>query len=184
MSVSLIQGIRKELAKVLGPKITLKNEDIAKSLLVGSMFSSGKITLKDLLPTAEKHAELLYAVAYEFYQKNQIEKAYQLFAALCAYDPKCIKFLEGWGVTCKLLKKHNEALIAYYTLLNADPLNVSRLLDMAEAFFKIHQTEAAVQCCEAVEHMAKEEPWKSEHKENLDVWVKKAAVLRKAFAKK
>lgn len=182
MSVPLIQYVKDELGKVF-PGATVGDEDVTRSLLTGYMLSSGKMTLKDLIPTAGKHAEWLYAAAYEFYQNNQIEKAYKLFAALCAYDPKCVKFLEGWGATSKLLKKHNEALIAYHTLSIVDPLNVACFLDMAEEFFKIRQPETAVKCCEAAERMAKEEPWKSEHG-NLDALVKKAAALRKAFTSK
>lgn len=183
MSITVIQYIRNELLKTF-PEATVSNEDITRSLIAGNMLSTGKMTLKDLIPTAKKHAELLYAAAYEFYQKNQIEKAYRLFAVLCAYDPKCVKFLEGWGVTCKLLKKHNEALIAYYTISNVDPLNIVCFLDMAEEFFKIKQPDTAIKCCEAVERMAKEEPWQSEHKKDLDAYVKKVAALRKAFTSK
>ena len=147
------------------------------------MLSTGEMTLKDLIPTAEKHAELIYAAAYEWYQNNKIEKAYRLFAALCLYDPKCIKFLEGWAATSKLLKKYPEAAVALFTLTEVDPINLSYYPDLAETLYKLQQLEAALKCCEAVEKLAKEEPFKSENK-NLDALVKKVAAMRKAFTSK
>ncbi len=183
MSITVAQYIRNELAKALGSEVTVSDEAIGRSLLVSHMLSTGEMTLKDLIPTAEKHAELLYAVAYEFYQNNKIEKAYCLFAALCAYDPKCIKFLEGWAATSKLLKKYQEATIALFTLTQVDPINLSYYPELAEMLYKLQQPEAAVKCCEAVEKLSKEEPFKSKNK-SLDVLVKKTVALRKAFTSK
>ena len=71
MSITVAQYIRNELAKALGSEATVSDEEIGRSLLVNHMLSTGEMTLKDLIPTAEKHAELLYAVAYEFYQNNK-----------------------------------------------------------------------------------------------------------------
>ena len=183
MSITVAQYIRNELAKALGSEVKISDEEIGRSMLVCHMLSTGEMTLKDLIPTAEKHAELIYAAAYEWYQNNKIEKAYRLFAALCLYDPKCIKFLEGWAATSKLLKKYPEAAVALFTLTEVDPINLSYYPDLAETLYKLQQPEAALKCCEAVEKLAKEEPFKSENK-NLDALVKKVAAMRKAFTSK
>lgn len=183
MSITVAQYIRNELAKVLGSEVEISDEEIGRSLLVSHMLSTGQMTLKELIPTAGKHAELLYAAAYEFYQNNKIEKAYCLFAALCAYDPKCIKFLEGWAATSKLLKKYQDATVALFTLTQVDPINLSYYPDLAEMLYKLQQPEAAVKCCEGVAQLAKEEPFKSKNK-NLDALVKKVAALRKTFTSK
>ncbi len=183
MSVTVAHYIRNELAKALGSEVTVSDEDIGRSLLVSHMLSTGQMTLKELIPTAGKHAELLYAVAYELYQNNKIEKAYCLFAALCAYDPKCTKFLEGWAATSKLLKKYQEATVALFTLTQVNPIHLSYYPEIAEMLYKQQQPEAAVKCCEAVEKLAEEEPFKSKNKD-LDTCVKRAAALRKAFTSK
>ena len=183
MSITVTQYIRNELAKVLGSEVIVSDEAIGRSMLVCHMLSTGEMTLKELIPTAEKHAELIYAVAYELYQNNKIEKAYCLFAALCAYDPKCIKFLEGWAATSKLLKKYQEATVALFTLTQVDPINLSYYPELGEMLYKLQQPEAAVKCCEGVEKLAKEEPFKSKNKD-LDVLVKKVNVLRKVFTSK
>ena len=183
MSITVAQYIRNELAKALGSEVTVSDEDIGRSLLASHMLSTGQMTLKELLPTAAKHAELLYAVAYELYQNNKIEKAYCLFAALCTYDPKRIKFLEGWAATSKLLKKYQEATVALFTLTQVDPINLSYYPELAEMLCKLQQPEAAVKCCEAVVQLAKEEPFKSKNKD-LDACVKRATALRKAFTSK
>ena len=183
MSITVAQYIRNELTKALGPEVKISDEEIGRSLLVGHMLSTGQMTPKELIPTAAKHAELLYAAAYELYQDSKIEKAYCLFAALCAYDPKCIKFLEGWAATSKLLKKYQEATVALFTLTEVNPINLSYYPDLAEMLYKQQQPEAAVKCCEAVAQLAKQEPFKSENKD-LDALVKKAAALRKAKKKK
>ena len=183
MSTTVAQYIRNELAKAIGPEVTVNDEEIGRSLLVSHLLSTGQMTLKELIPTVGKHAELLYAVAYEFYQNNKIEKAYRLFAALCAYDPKCIKFLEGWAVTSKLLKKYRDATVALFTLTQIDPINLSWYPDLAEMLYKLQQPEAAVKCCEAVEKLSKEEPFQSKNKD-LSTCLKRAATLRKIFISK
>ena len=183
MSVTIAQYLRNELAKTFGSEVIVNDEDVGRSLLIGHLLSRGEITLKELLPTAEKHAQLLYAVAYEFYQRDQIENAYKLFAMLCIYDPKDIKFLKGWAATAKLLKKYNEAVFAYYTLTEIDPIKLSHYLDLAEAFYKIHQSETAVKCCEVIERLAKEEPFKSGN-DDLETCLQKATTIRKALTRK
>lgn len=183
MSITVAQYIRNELAKALGSEVTVSDEDIGRSLLVSHLLSTGQMTLKELIPTAEQHAELLYAAAYELYQNNKIEKAYCLFAALCVYDPKSIKFLEGWAATSKLLKKYREATVALFTLTEIDPINLSYYPELAEMLYKLQQPEAAVKCCEAVEKLSKEEPFKSKNKD-LATCLKRATALRRAFTSK
>ena len=91
--------------------------------------------------------------------------------------------MEGWAATSKLLKKYQEATVALFTLTQVDPINLSYYPELAEMLYKLQQPEAAVKCCEAVENLSKEEPFKSKNK-SLDALVKKTVALRKAFTSK
>ena len=62
MSITVAQYIRNELAKALGSEVTLSDEAIGRSMLVSHMLSTGEMTLKDLIPTAEKHGSRLKAL--------------------------------------------------------------------------------------------------------------------------
>jgi tetratricopeptide (TPR) repeat protein len=183
MSITIAQYLKNKLTKNIGDNTTVSDESIGRSLLIGHMLSRGEMTLKELLPSIKQNAQLIYAAAYEFYQKDQFEKAYNLFTMLCIYDPKNTKYLEGLAVTAKLLKKYNEALFAWYTLTEVDPIKLSYYLDLAEMFYRIHQIEAAVKCCEVIERLAQEEPFKSEN-DDIEMCRKKAITIRRILDEK
>lgn len=163
-----------ELQKALGPEVKNISEEAIKNCIdISELISQGKMRIKDALQIPDKHMEMLYAVAYNFYQDNKFEQASKIFTMLCTYDPVEVKYWEGLGATLKLLKRYNEAVCAYYALTQLHALKISYYLDLAECFMKMNQPETAKQCCEMVIFMAENETIKVE---NLDA----AACLERA----
>ena len=182
MSVSLIQYYRNELSKAFGREIPLTDEALANTLITGNMLQHGELTFKDLLPNAEKYAELFYALAYDCYQKNQFEKAHKFFTLLVTYDPKTAKYLKGWGATSELLKKYEEAMVAYFTLATVEPTELSHMLHLAKAFYKLNRPEEAVHCLEGIEKLSKDKLFQSDRPE-FKTCVKQAAAFRQFLTK-
>lgn len=172
-----------ELQKVLGEGAKgLTEETVRNCLKVGELLSQGKTRIKDILQISDQHMEMLYMVACNFYQRNKIEKANKIFTTLCTYDPLGVKYWEGLGLTCKMLKQYNEAIAAYYMLTQLHALKISYYLDLADCFIRINQIEGAKQCCEAIIRMAKNETFKAENPD-AEECSKKAETLKKILNK-
>lgn len=162
-----------ELQKEFGSEAqNLKEETVKNCIDIGEQISQGKMRIKDVLQIPDKHMEMLYAIAYNFYQDNKIEQASKIFTMLCTYDPVSVKYWEGLGATMKLLKKYNEAICVYHILAQLHALKISYYLDLAECFIKINQPETAKQCCEMVIFMAGNETFKEENPDAADCLVK------------
>ena len=183
MDITISEYLQTELPKLFGSHIKLSKKEIGENLLIGHLFANGQLHLKDVLGIPQKRIEYLYAAAFELYQKDQIKDANRLFLLLCAYDPTSIRFWEGWAITSKLLQQHADALIAYQILTDLNPIKISYYLDLAEEFCKMKQIEPAIKCCEAIEYMAKEEPFSSENPD-APACLQKATILHKALTKK
>lgn len=172
-----------EIQKIFGPAAqNLSEETIKNCFEIGEKLSKGKMRIKDVLQISDKHMEMLYAIAYNFYQDNKIEQANKVFTMLCTYDPLTCKYWEGLAATFRVLKKYNEAIIAYHILSQLDALKISYYVDMAELFIKTNRPETAKQCCEAVAFMASNDTFKSENPDAAEC-LKKAETLKKILNK-
>ena len=172
-----------ELQKVFGPATqNLTEETIKNCFEIGEQLSKGKMRIKDVLQIPDKHMEMLYAIAYNFYQGKKIEKANKIFTMLCTYDPLTTKYWEGFAATFRVQKKYNEAIAAYHMLTQLDALKISYYIDLAECFIKIDKPETAKQCCEAVIFMAGNETFKAENPDAA-VCLQKAQSLKKMLNK-
>jgi len=182
MSISLTEYIRNELKAVLGPKANISDEAITRSLITGHLLSTGKLQVKDIIPVPQQHQDMLYATAYEFYQKQQYKDACRIFEILSVYDPQQTKYLEGLAATYHHLKQHKDALLIYCALTLIDTENLAYFLHLAEEFCKLGQFQPAIKCCEAIEYLAKEEPVKS--RPDTASFLKRANNLRTILNKK
>ncbi|MCQ2956090.1 MAG: tetratricopeptide repeat protein [Opitutales bacterium] len=182
MSISLTQCIRNEIKAVLGPKVNLSDEAITRSLITGHLLSTGKLQVKDIIPVPQQHQDMLYATAYDFFQKQQYQDACRIFSILSVYDPQQTKYLEGLAATYHHLKQHRDALLIYCALTFIAPENLAYFLHLAEEFCKLGQFQPAIKCCEAIECLAKEEPVKS-HPDTAS-FLKRANNLRTILNKK
>ena len=172
-----------ELQKEFGPEAQNLTEETVKLCLdVGEQLSQGKVRVRDVLQIPDEHLEMLYAVAYNFYQDNKIEQASKIFVMLCTYDPVESKYWEGLGATLKLLKRYNDAVCVYYILTQLHALKISYYLDLAECFLKMNQPEAAKQCCELIIFMAENETFKAENTDAASC-LEKAQRLQKILNK-
>ncbi len=183
MSISLTKIIQTELKKTLGADANhITEEDINLSLTLGDQLSQGKIRLKDALNISDEHMEVLYTIAYESYVRGKLEDAYKTFTLICSYDPSKVKYWEGLGLTQKLLKKYDEAIISYFILIQLRALKISYYLDLAECFLKLGQKEPSMQCCEAIIIMAKDPTYAQENKD-ANICLDKANKLLKSLKK-
>lgn len=183
MDITITEYLQTELPKLFGSHLKLSKKEIGESLLLGHLFAKGQLHLKDVLGIPPKRMELLYTAAFELYQKDQIKDANRLFLLLCAYDPTSIRSWEGWAITSKLLQQHQDALIGYQILTELNPIKISYYLDLAEEFCKMKQIEPAIKCCEAIEYMAKTEPFSSGNPD-APACLKKATILHQALTQK
>ncbi len=172
-----------EIKKVFGPEAQNITEETIKTCIdVSELLSQGKMRVRDALQIPQKNLEMLYAIAYNLYQDNKIEKANNIFTLLCTYDPMDIRFWEGLGATLKLLKRYNEAICAYGILIQIHALKISYYLDLTECFIKTKQLETAKQCCELVIFMAENETFKAENSDAASC-LTKAKILQKVLNK-
>ena len=172
-----------ELQKGFGPEAqNISEESIKNCIDIGEQLAQGKMRIRDVLQIPEKHLEMLYTIAYNFYQDNKIEQASKIFTMLCTYDPVEVKYWEGLGATLKLLKKHNEAICVYHILTQIHAIKISYYLDLAECFIKINQSETAKQCCEMVIFMAENATIKAENSD-ASACLEKAKNLQKILNK-
>ena len=180
---ALSKLILTELKKELGPAASHLTEEIVDlNINFGQQLSQGKVLLKDVLNISDEHMETLYALAYNYYQKNKYEDARKLFTLLCTYDPLKYKYWEGASATARLLNSYQEAIIAYGALLQLRPMKLSYYNELAECFLKIDQKDNAKQCCEAVLAADDAEDFRKENPD-MATCIAKAKSLLKALKK-
>lgn len=180
---ALSKLILTELKKELGPVAShLSEEIIDLNINLGQQLAQGKARLKDVLNISDKHMETLYAIAYNYYQKNKYEDAKKLFTLLCTYDPLKYKYWEGASATARLLNSYQEAVIAYGALLQLRPMKMSYYNELAECFLKLNQKDNAKQCCEAVLVAGDSEDFRKENPD-METCVNKAKGLLKVLEK-
>lgn len=180
---ALSKLILTELKKELGPDAShLTEEIIDLNINLGQQLSQGKVRLKDVLSISDEHMETLYAIAYNYYQKNKYEDAKKLFTLLCTYDPLKYEYWEGISATSRLLNEPKEAIMAYSALLQLRPMKISYYNELAECFFKLNQKDNAKQCCEAVLIAGGSDDFRKENPD-IDTCVNKAKGLLKILEK-
>lgn len=180
---ALSKIILTELKKELGPSAAhLTEEVIDLNINLGKQLSEGKVRLKDVLNISDQHMETLYAIAYNYYQKNKYEDAKKLFTLLCNYDPLKYKYWEGVSATARLLNQPQEAIMAYGALLQLQPMKISYYNELAECLLKLNQKDNAKQCCEAVLVAEQSEDFQKENPD-MDVCATKARSLLKVIEK-
>ncbi len=180
---ALSKLILTELKKELGPSAAHLSEDVIDlNLNLGQQLAEGKVRLKDVLNIPDQHMETLYAIAYNYYQKNKYEDAKKLFTLLCTYDPLKYKYWEGASATARLLNNYQEAIMAYGALLQLRPMKISYYNELAECFLKLNQKDNAKQCCEAVLVAGPSEDFRKENPD-MDACVAKAKNLLKVLEK-
>lgn len=77
----------------------------------------------DLQGVSEATLIGMYALAYDFYKKGQLDDAEHFFKFLCIYDLKNPDYLRGYAAVCQLKKDYQRAYDLYCMSYTIDDCN-------------------------------------------------------------
>lgn len=178
MSITVTQFLHQHLEEIFGPAAkSISEKDVERSLNLSDNLLRWKVRFKDLLNVPETHIQGLYTIAYDFYQKNNLDSANNIFLLLTIYDPWNEKYWEGLGATLKMKHSYTEALVVYTVLSQLNQKKISYYLEMAEILFQTKQFDTARECCEMVEMMYKDPALKTPENEGAEEYMKRAKAL-------
>lgn len=105
---------------------------------------------KDALGMPPEKIEALYAEAYQYFNNGQIEKAQNLFVALCGLDGDDPRFVLGQGACFHQVKEYEKAQGCYMGAAMMDPSNPVPLfhaVDCAEKMGDLPSASIYLQLC-------------------------------------
>lgn len=97
-------------------EVELSTEEVASEFDAGGILWDAVqqgFALKDIQGVSDGVMEGVYAYAYDFYQKGQLEEAETFFRFLCLYDMYNVDYLLGLGAVYQLRKHYQRALDTY-----------------------------------------------------------------------
>lgn len=114
------------------------------------------------MPTAgtlgHEAAEYAYSLAYGMLQQQRYALACDYFFALVSYCPLESKFLLGYGLALKYLRRLDEAICAFSLLETLHPGNPEVTLQVAECQVFNGQTEEAAETLQLVINYCEQYP--------------------------
>lgn len=140
------------------------NQDISSEQMQTLVhdFLSNQKTFKDLKGITDKEMEGIYATAYNFYTHGKLDRANEIFSALCQMDPYQSKYWMGLGATRQMEKKYEKAIEAYGLATLMDAKNPLPAFYAAHCFMKLENFDGAIKALEASILLSQD---KKEHKD-------------------
>ena len=96
---------------------------------------------------SRQDAEALYSMGYQLTMQNRMEQAYNYFTLLVLYVPTNIKYLNGLGLSCKLVQRYEQAFRIFSFMCILEPMQPQHVLSLAEVQLLQGQTAAS---CESL----------------------------------
>ena len=90
-------------------------------------------------------ANAIYAMAYQLVGQNRFETAYRYFSLLTLYKPTHTAYLQGLGLTYRMMERYDEALNVYSFLVTIDPTNLEHDMAIVECLLLKKEFEEAQQ---------------------------------------
>lgn len=132
------------------PKVQAMQKDIASKL------QKGEISLKDAMKIPQEKLDIMYALAHEAYTEDKYENALKFFSVLTLYSPLDLDYWLGYSATCKMLQKHDYALLGYATALQLDLKRAETYYRVVECLVKLDKKEEAHKVLISINALVKE----------------------------
>lgn len=91
-------------------KLTKEQLEILKKV---SEISELKKTYAELFGIKDEDLEVVYTLAFNFYQQGKYDKALVMFEFLTMSKSDCLKYWKGHAATLQMLKRYSDAILAY-----------------------------------------------------------------------
>ncbi|PWU07405.1 MAG: CesD/SycD/LcrH family type III secretion system chaperone [Verrucomicrobia bacterium] len=138
-------------------KKTNKNEELSQDqldTLVNDYLLNQK-TFKDIQGITDKEMESIYATAYNFYTHGKLDRAKDIFSALCQMDPYQAKYWLGLGATRQMQEKYEKAVEAYGMATLMDIKNPLPSFYAAHCLMKLNDHDRTISALETVIEVCK-----------------------------
>lgn len=116
-------------------------------------FEDDDIQLPDV---PEEVIESIYAMAYQFYESGDYEKAENTFGLLMILSPDDARHWLGLASTCQMTKDYPTAVVAYGAAAMLNPENPHIPLNAAECYFAAKQIKEGIDALQHAEEIALE----------------------------
>ncbi|MFZ4772749.1 MAG: tetratricopeptide repeat protein [Chlamydiia bacterium] len=111
--------------------------------IIQKVRSNTDLTPLDIIELSLKDLELIYSMAYTFYETGQYTKAKALFLKLVLSSPFTAAYWKGIGCVCQMLQETQDALIYYGVASLIDPEDPMIHLYAAKVLIDLSRFEEA-----------------------------------------
>jgi len=111
-------------------------------------------TIKDLKGVSSDMLEGVYALAYDFYQKGQLDDAETFFRFLSVYDFYNADYAMGLAAVLQMKKEYDKAISTYAVAQILDNRSDKPMFHMAQCHLALGKLQLARECFEGVARRA------------------------------
>jgi type III secretion system low calcium response chaperone LcrH/SycD len=123
--------------------------DTGEIALILQMLQGGG-TIKDLTGVSSDMLEGVYALAYDFYQKGQLDDAETFFRFLSVYDFYNADYAMGLAAVLQMKKQYDKAIGTYAVAQMLDNRSDKPMFHMAQCHLAMGKVQLARECFEGV----------------------------------
>lgn len=147
------------------------NDNVSEKQIADMLWNavSGGATLKDVHDLPQEMMEGIYAHAYDFYNKGQLDEAATFFRFLCIYDFYNPDYYMGLGAVYQLQKQFQKAADIYAVAFSLAQNDYRPVFFSGQCQLLMQKANKAKQCFELVTEQCQEESFRVRAKAYLDV---------------
>ncbi len=146
------------------------NDNASEAQIASMLWNAvnGGATLKDVHDLPDEMMEGLYAHAYDFYNKGQLDEAATFFRFLCIYDFYNPDYYMGLGAVYQLQKQFQKAADIYAVAFSLSQNNYRPVFFSGQCQLLMQKANKAKQCFELVTEHCQEEAFRIRAKAYLE----------------
>jgi type III secretion system low calcium response chaperone LcrH/SycD len=122
--------------------------------IVQQMQSTSNISPLEIIELTEKDLDLIYSIAFTFYETGHYQKAHTLFTKLVLSSPFIPTYWKSLGSASQMLSKPKDALLNYGIASLLDPFDPLTHLYAAKVLIDLRRNEEAISALQKAESLA------------------------------